>query len=71
MKEPLFTTQYYEDLVDIQRTIPDVIEIIKADLEEDMLQKIKRILEEEIGRELSIDKIKRVIYEKNITLEDI
>ena len=71
MEERLFTAEYYENLIQIQRTLPDVIEIIKADIKEDMLKKIKRILEEEIGRELSMDTIRRVIQEKNINLEDI
>lgn len=67
----LFTEDYYNELDTIHRNIEDVIMIIKADYEEDLIMKIKRLIEEETGRSVSVNTVKQVISEKNINIEDI
>ena len=66
-----YSDAIYDDLNDTHRVMEDVITIIKADREEDMIEKITRLVEEETGRKIDIWIVKKVIYEQSINLEDI
>lgn len=66
-----YSDAVYDDLLDTHRVMEDVITIIKADIKEDMIEKITRLVEEETGRNIDRWIVEKVIHEKSINLEDI
>lgn len=66
-----YSDAVYDDLHDTHRVMEDVITIIKADIKEDMIEKITRLVEEETGRNIDRWIVEKVIHEKSINLEDI
>ena len=66
-----YTDAVYDDLNDTHRVIEDVITIIKADIKEDMIEKITRLVEEETGRNIDRWIVEKVIHEQSINMEDI
>lgn len=67
----LFSSSWHEDMNDAHRHMPDIIETIKLERQETLKRKIKRLLEESIGRGIDWDIVNGVLYEQNIDLEEL